>query len=435
MENHQENMSKTDEITRGLEEAVDVLAYNFTGHRFDREMHEVTEEYKQEMLQWFNQDVADKENPMKRATQEHWYSLYLEKKRLEDHRCNVHYGSYKHVPYNYGEAPETTYLYSKDGKYMVCEASQMTRIEKNYIRDGVIVGHEEQTRDITYYILRSQNENGLYICPNCGAEQTLDELLDGCDYCKTKFDISAYDDKVMSVMKNKTTFDTRDGNNSAVIGWVVVAAFGVIGVLFGIMFALFTLGLSLGVSLLGGVVACFGFKCAVDANKGVDNNTRWKNQIKDNNPDFSEEDFIGSLDCKLKSIHYASNPRELAAFVKCDIAPFVKSYQNIINCETGKISFKNYRIEGDYQYLDIHREIEVLQDCDSHLQPARGVVGVTLAKRISYKLKNDVTLYRCDGCGASISLVEGGKCTYCGNEMDYAAYDWVVVGYKHVKGL
>ncbi len=222
---------------------------------------------------------------------------------------------------------------------------------------------------------------------------------------------------------------------TGMLGWVVVAALGVIGVLFGIMFALFTLGLSLGISLLGGVVAFFGFKCAVDANKGVDNNTRWKNEIKDNNPDFSEEDFIGSLDCKLKSIHYASTPQELAAFVKCDIAPFVKSYQNIINCETGKISFKNYRIEGDYQYLDIHREIEVLQDCDTHLQPARGVVGVTLAKRISYKLKNDVTLYRCNGCGASISLVEGGKCTYCGNEMDYATYDWIVVGYRHVDAL
>ena len=137
----------------------------------------------------------------------------------------------------------------------------------------------------------------------------------------------------------------------------------------------------------------------------------------------------------MKSIHYASTPQELAAFVKCDIASFVKSYQNIVNCETGKISFKNYRVEGDFQYLDIHREIEVLQDCDSHLQPARGAVGVTLAKRISHKLKNDVTLYRCNGCGSSISLVEGGKCTYCGNEMDYAAYDWIVVGYRHVKAL
>ena len=424
-----------DEITRGLEQAVDVLAYNFTGHRFDHEMRQVTEEYKQEMIQWLTEGVAVAENPMKRGTQEHWYSLYLEKKRLENHRCKVQYTQYKHVPYNPTEAADTVYTYRKDGKYMVCQASQMTSIEKNYIRDGVIIGKEKQTRDVTYYILRSQNEEGLYICPNCGVEQSLDELLDGCDYCKTKFDISAYDDKVMSVMKNKTTFDTREGNISSIMGGGVLAAFGIVGVIFGLMGALFTLGLSLIFVPIGALLVYLGFKGAIDSNKGVTQNTNWKNQIKEKNQDFSEEEFIGSLDCKLKSIHYASTPQELAAFVKCDIAPFVKSYQNIINCEIGKISFKNYRVEGDFQYLDIHREIEVLQDCDTHLQPAKGVVGVTLAKRISYKLKNDVTLYRCDGCGASISLVEGGKCTYCGNEMDYAAYDWIVVGYKHVKAL
>jgi len=424
-----------DEITQGIEQAVDVLAFNFTGHQYDRVMGKVTEEYKQEMLKWVQEDVAVKENPMKRATQELWYSLYLEKKRLENHRCKVEYPEYRHISYNAGEEPETVYLYTKDGKYMVCEASQMTRIEKNYIRDGAIIGKEQQKRDITYYILRSQNENGLYICPNCGAEQTLDTLLDGCDYCKTKFDISAYDDKVMSVLRNKTRFDTREGSITPIVAWSILVAFGVVGVISGVLGALFTLGLSLIMVPIGGAMVFFGFKGAIDSNKGVTQNTDWKNKIKDNNPDFSEEEFIGSLDCKLKSIHYASTPQELAAFVKCDIAPFVKSYQNIVNCETGKISFKNYRVEGDFQYLDIHREIEVLQDCDSHLQPARGVVGVTLAKRISHKLKNDVTLYRCNGCGSSISLVEGGKCTYCGNEMDYAAYDWVIVGYRHVKAL
>ena len=92
-------------------------------------------------------------------------------------------------------------------------------------------------------------------------------------------------------------------------------------------------------------------------------------------------------------------------------------------------------MEGDYQYLVIHREIEVLKDCNNQLQPAKGVVALTLAKRITHKIKNDISLCRCSGCGSSISLVEGGKCKYCGNEMDYATYDWIVVDYKHVDAL
>ena len=33
------------------------------------------------------------------------------------------------------------------------------------------------------------------------------------------------------------------------------------------------------------------------------------------------------------------------------------------------------------------------------------------------------------------SLVEGGKCRYCDNEIDYASYDWIVVDYKHTNEL
>ncbi len=425
-----------EEIKRGLNDAMDILANNFTGRHSEYEMEQVIEEYKKEMLDWYTKGSAEQENPMKRATQELWYSLYLEKKRLENHRCRVEYEDYSHIPARaIDSTPETICIYQTDGKYLSCKASQMTNIEKSYIRDGVTLRYDQQKRDISYYILRAQNKNGQYICPNCGAEQTLDELLDGCDYCKTKFDISAYDDKVMSVMKMKSQNDNREGNSSETMLWLGMALLGFACALGGFLFALFTLGLSLIFTVLGAGLMFFSMKKMNDANKDIHKNTDWKWKLQDHNPDFSEEQFIGSLDCKLKSIHYATTPEELSAFVKCDIAPFIKGYQNIVNCEIGKISYKDYRVEGDYQYLDIHREIEVLQDMGDRLQPAGGVVGMTLAKKVSHKLKNDISMYRCGGCGATISLVEGGKCKYCGNEMNYATYDWVVVGYRHVDAL
>ncbi len=424
-----------DDLQRDFENVMDILGNMFTRKQYDNVMENVTEEYKQEMLKWMTDGYSANENPMKRATQELWYSLYLEKKRLENRKCTLQYAQYKHIPYNYGNEINTVCTYHKDGKYLVCKASQMTNIEKNYIRDDVVIGQDKQKLDVNYYILRSHNENGLYICPNCAAEQTLNELLDGCDYCKTKFDISAYEDKVMSVLKSKSSYHTRELNNSGWVVGLVIAVVGVVMVLAGLMLALFTFGLSLFLIPFGAIATYFGFITCMKSNKNVENNTQWKYKLKDNNPDFSEEDFIGSLDCKLKAIHYASAQKDVAAFVKCDISSFIKSYQNTLSCEIGTIAFKDYRIEGEYQYLDIHRELEVLQDCNTHLQQGKGVVSMTLAKRISYKPKNDVSLYRCGGCGSSISLVEGGKCTYCGNEMDYAAYDWVVVDYKHISSI
>lgn len=422
-------------LDRDFQNAMDILSDHFTSQQYNDEMHDLTEKYKKEMLAWFESDTIDADNPMQCATQEHWYSLYLEKKRLRTRNYKMQYTIYDHIKKHYEDAPGTICSYHRDGKYLVCEASQLTHIAKTYTRNGVIIGQENQNRDISYYILRSKNENGLYICPNCGAPQTLDALLDGCDYCKTKFDISAYDDKVMSVMRNKSTFDTRESNTSKLTIWLVVAILGVIGVFAGFVGIIFTFGLSLLLVPFGVLATILGVKGANNSSKGVQANTQWKYKLQDHNPDFSEEEFIGSLDCKLKSIHYATNPQELAAFVKCDIAPFVKNYQNIINCEIGKIAFKNYRIDGEYQYLDIHREIEVLQDCGNYLKPAMGIIAVTLAKKVQYKFKNDVTICHCNHCNSSISLVEGGKCKYCGTEMDYAAYDWIVVNYQHVKEL
>lgn len=431
------NDTMKDDVNRGIRDFLDSVGQTYAGAFLNKDdkMKKVLEAYKQELLCWSQKEKASHENPMKHATQEHWYSLYLEKKRLESHNCQVQYAEYKHINRRPLEDAETICSFYTDGKYMICKAGQTTRVQKNYIRNNWVIGQEKQTYEMDYYIISSQNKDGLYVCPGCGAEQSLDTLLDGCDYCKSKFDISAYEDKVMSVMKHNNMFETRVIYAQAPSSAIVLAVIGTIGVFFGLMCALITLGLSLIFAVAGGLAIYFAFKISMEANKDTPQSTAIKYRLQDHNPSFSEEEFIGSLDCKLKAIHYASDVKELTAFVKCDIRPFVESYQNIVNCETGKLSYKSYQIQGDYQYLELHREIKVMQDCGNYLKPASGIVKVKLAKKVSHKLKNDVVLYRCGGCGATISPVEGGKCKYCGNEMDYAAYDWVVVGYQHVNAL
>ena len=418
---------------RDWEETKDILYNLVECRKYNEDMQQTVEEYKKEMLDWFENGRAATENVMTRATQEQWYSLYLEKKRLERRKLSMHM-TYKHIPYHSGQSLQTVCTYHNDGKYLVCNASQMTWIEKSYLREGKVIGQEKQSHDVTYYIMRSQNTQGLYICPNCGAEQSLEALLDGCDYCNTKFDISSYRDKVTSVTKNKSSYESRETNVMLMV-WIMLTMFGVLVTLWSLVMSLATRGASLWMVVIGILMAVGGFCGVMVSNKKTFQSTKMKRRLQDNDPNFSKEDFIAALDCKLKSIHYAENPKELAAFVKCDIAPFLKSYQNIVSCEIGKFVMENYRMDGEYQYVDVHREIQVLQDCGDHFQVAKGIVAMTLAKKRVCKIKNDVMMYRCGGCGASISLVEGGKCRYCGNEMDYAAYDWIIADYKHVKEL
>lgn len=421
--------SLKDDFNKGVE----LLTYHWGQYKYNSKMREVIQAYKTEMLQWFEQDSVEQENQIQHATQGLWYSLYLEKKRLEHRGCKMQYKFGEYVRDHALDNQEDTFVYKKDGKYTMCQAGQFSNVEKQYLRDGIVLGKEKQNRKLTYYILRSQTENGQYICPGCGAEQNLDKLLDGCDYCQSKFDVSAYEDKVVSVVNGQGTFDDREMDGFQNYSYVVGASL----ILIGLTLAMFTCGLSL-------LLAVYGI---TEINKGRNSKTvkrsadskqislNTKNRIKSHDPGFSEEEFVGALDCKLKSIHYASNAQELAAFVKCDVEPYVKAYQDIINCETGKLAYKEFRIEGNYQYVKIHRQIDIKRDCGNQLAHGEGIVAVTLAKKLATKLKNEVSLYRCNGCGATISLVEGGKCKYCGNEMDYAAYDWVVVGYQHVDEL
>ena len=58
-------------------------------HLYDLVWH-----YKNQMIHWFDSLPAEQENPMSCVTQEHWYSMYLEKKRLEKRRLHTHHKSY-----------------------------------------------------------------------------------------------------------------------------------------------------------------------------------------------------------------------------------------------------------------------------------------------------------------------------------------------------
>lgn len=424
--------SLKNETPNDTQEDTGILRFEFHPDKRDKAMEGVIQSYTTEMRKWFEQDGIWQENPIRHATQGLWYSLYLEKKRLESRRCKKQYTVYKEV-FREPLEEDKHYRYGREGNYTACEINQMTRMEKQYSRDGVVIGRESQRSDLIYHILSSKNKEGQYICQNCGAEQELDRLLDGCDYCKSKFDISVYEDKVVSVTSSQGRFDDRETSGFKAYSKVT----GLIFVVWGIIGIPFTCGLSLIGTAYGAYVLNKGAK-SKRAKQTYDSWQRHlltKQEIEKSNPNFPEEEFIGSLDCKLKSIHYASDVRELTAFVKCDVAPYVKAYQDIISCEIDKIAYKNFWTDGAYQYIELHRQIDVKKDDNGRLVNGSGPVAVTLAKKLSAKPKNEVTMYRCNGCGTTISLVEGGKCKYCGNEMDYAAYDWIIVSYRHVNEL
>jgi len=388
--------------------------------------------YKNEMIQWFDRQRADKENPMSCVTQEHWYSMYLEKKRLEKQGLFVHHKEYGIVPTHYkhrGDFRVTFIKYFNDGKYVVSKVAQDTKYDIRYIRDNKVAGQVVRRCNIDYYVLRSTTGKGLYVCPNCGAEMSLEKLLDGCDYCNSKFDISAYKDKVISVNRVYSRHEQR-GNRAHIGHWILAFLASILlPAPFIQIFPPLILLIPIGMLVTGVLMIINVPKLSQEQ----DVHNHFLNILCQNNPGIVVEEFIASLDSKIKSVHFAENPQDVAAFVKCDITPYLQANRNIIRCEAGRFMIQDYRMDETFQYIKLHRGVRVLIDEGSHIKEKRGILELTLAKQRVYKHKSDISMFTCQHCGATISLVEGGVCKYCGTMMDYDAYDWVIIDYRIVE--
>ncbi len=388
--------------------------------------------YKNQMIHWFDRLPADKENPMSCVTQEHWYSMYLEKKRLEKRGLRVHHKEYAIIPTHYkhrGDFRVTFIKYFNDGKYVINKVSQNTRYDIRYIRNNAMVGQVERRCNIDYYVLRSSTPSGMYLCPNCGAEMPLEKLLDGCDYCNSKFDISAYNDKVISVGRVYNRNDRR-GNRGHIGFYIGLFIFSVFGPApFAQIFPPILILIPIGMIVTGILLAINVPKLKEEENV----HNHFLRILCQENPGISIEELISSLDSKIKSIHFAESPENVAAFVKCDIMPYLQANRNIIRCEAGRFMIKDYNFDHHFQYLKVHRGVRVLIDKGNCIEEEERLLELTLAKQRVYKHKSDISMFTCHHCGATISIAEGGICKYCGTMMDYDAYDWVIIDYQIVE--
>ena len=148
--------------------------------------------------------------------------------------------------------------------------------------------------------------------------------------------------------------------------------------------------------------------------------------IRSCNPDFDMDVFVSSMDSKIKAAFYATDKSDISAFVLCEADEFIKANQNVISCSVGQIELLNFRTDEMYQYVDVYRSVSLMRDMGNQIVPENKFLYLTLCKKRNYKMRSDVTLYRCPNCGASVSLKTGGVCGYCGSKIDYMLYDWAI---------
>lgn len=419
------------------------MQYNDSCQGWNREMTDLVNEYKREEAAWYN-SAQITENGFQTTTQNLWYAHYLNKRRLRTLGLTARYDRVEPTAYMRGENERYPHWrYSHDGKNLICKISDVMRYKKSFFdQNGFVWADEGRGMPGEYYILQSRSVNGNYICPNCGHEDTLENLMDGCDYCRTKFQIEDLQQKVSSVFNPGSKTQERSGftlkkNFVPLYVILVIVVFGLInsvGYMGGAAMLLMPLVGFVAIAIFLAVLMGKTSKESIDGGPARTRQTLEK--IRSVDPHFSEETFIGILSNKLMSICYAESDAQIRPFVECDVMPFMATHRNIMDCKMIECVLMDYQTVEDYQYLNVSAKIGLTTynngrafKTEAHLR-----MGLVKSIRAVTQSISDVNVYRCTSCGGSLSLLNGGRCEYCGNCLDLKEYDWVIERFEDITG-
>lgn len=419
------------EIKKGLKDAGADIKLSHKCQRFNGAMAEVVNRYKNEVVAWCD-EKNPKENGFSTATQSLWYQHYLNKKRLGRRKIGVHYERMLPTQFPRSENQKLPYFsYRHDGKNMICSVHDSTFYKKVWYRDRKILWIQElKGKESYYYIMQSKSVEGGYICPHCANPGTLESLIDGCDYCGTRFHLEDFKEKVSSFYLPSSLNGSRGRDPAGMIAipilWIIIGL--------SILNALSAGGFNttpIWTTFIVGFILIVTIMEFLHSTRGSGRNTLTRSKLRSVDPYFSEEYFVGNLTNKLLSIHYAENAEEIRPFATCDLSEHIRNYQDVVECSLVNYLMEDFFTDENWQHLKVSVELKLKRDVNGRFREKRERLKLHLFRRISLKTSavSDAVVYTCAGCGASISLLNGGKCQYCGNELGLYNYDWVIQKY------
>lgn len=361
-----------------------------------------------------------------------------------------------------------------DGKYDIEEYDEDILATTEYLKGGrrVYSKTEEGLAHYTVSSARTAPKGGEVFCPNCGAAQKREQLLDGCDYCGTKFMVEDLDKKISDFSMRSDYREQYKRYKEArrkflpYIGIAVEVAAAICFLIYGIFngkelfesaggnYFLFVAGIIFA-SVVGGIpfafialacfcafifpiiqmVASFNYvsKWLVERQKKADrNNVRMQEKVRKSDTHFSVTSFHSNVQNKMASIHFANSKEQINAFAVRDISGMLGKYKNVIDVETEYINLKDYKVEAGMQKARVKASLRLVMDGGKKCRVRHEKVRMTLVKSADCKTQvvRGPRAMTCPNCGASISFLEGKKCSYCGGEMDLSRHDWAVQDYS-----
>lgn len=319
----------------------------------------------------------------KYVTQQLWYKFYLRKKRLEKLGFDLN------IDMRMVSGDDNYLRWNYDGKNTMATLNQLMDIKKTYSFNGRKVKDIKHFDYVTISLVESGHDETGYVCPKCGARQNKEQLIDGCDYCGTKFSVNDFYDKVLGMRLTP--------NESVRRNFVLAIA---------------EPRAQFCASHFGGCSQVY--------------------KIGKYDAAFSENEFMAGLDNKLAAIHYAETPAQMMPYSIINLSGLEKRYEHVIECTLEDVFGTEFFVDDNNQVIRLDVLLRVIKISGGSLIEDYEKIKVAMVKDKNAKtqVENEVIAYECPNCGSSISLLNGGLCSHCGTRMNLRLHDWVIGDYQ-----
>ncbi len=393
---------------------------------------------------------ADDESLMEQTTQPFWQSMRLAKRRLASKGLTMDVQIRKD---KFGKAVKDERLcMRRDGHHMLGNKALNVCAHRTFYKNGKKLSAFKNKEVCNVALMKTEVIGDRASCPNCGYTNTIHSFFDGCDACGTKYKVQDFKTKVSSFSLEENTGGKIKSTilHNTLVQAVIVA---LCLLLEGVALFFFSLRMFMGVETLNmadvvlsvqmfmlmipvafrsiivlGLIYLLGASFLVSIYK---KQILQEEVVKKVLPHFSAGDFYQNLEYKLRNIHMTDRAEEVNVFARCPLDSVIKDYKDVVECDLSRLKFNRIQTDSDGYRVSVNAKMR-LTECRRN----RISVKYETLRLVLFGLPNVVNRpvavlreYRCPGCGSGINVLEGGRCSYCGNVFDYSQFGWVIEDY------
>ena len=425
--------------------------------------------FKESYSEFMNADINKSNSKMQDyATQMLWHRIYLQKKRMEKLGVQMELEGSR---VSYSKEPVRSVNYF-DGRYDVSDVYEEIYAVKTFWHKNRDIKriYNKEVAHYTFLSAKKDRDKDKVICPSCGNASSRSNLIDGCDFCGTKFTIEDLDDRVASFGFRRDLDTVNDKYDISsllfLFSWLLMTLF-YMGFFIAFIYPLN--GANLFLNLVTGLVyavlltfcgdiillllmsitpliiplilifgGCFRFlsflysKFVYFPKEIQDLKKKITKEVRKSDPLFSIESFFGGVQNKLYAIHFADTKNQVNAFSDLELSSnLLEKYEKVVDIETVSLSMTSYRIEEGIQIATVIAYLLLRKFENNKIKTKKEFLKIQLEKSEHCKTQAvcSPSILKCKKCGCNLSLLEGKICKFCGNELNMREHDWIITKY------